>query len=175
MANLTATSTWDNVLQLETTHQAIAGAGGTMNLQAQALANRTQFLADTKLNTTDFESTLKTQINASGTAPIYAPRVWLNFSSVEAVIVNGSGNVSSITDNGVGDYTVNFSFVLPSPNYSITASSTEYADGTPVAVSLRMTSTTPITKTTTGVRISSRSPYNGSFLDVNYLSFQVIC
>lgn len=46
MANLTPASTWDSVLQLETTHQAIAGAGGTMNLQAQALLNRTQVLYD---------------------------------------------------------------------------------------------------------------------------------
>ena len=113
MANLTATSTWDNVLQLETTHQAIAGAGGTMNLQAQALANRTQFLADTKLNAADF----KTQINASGTAPVYACRAWVNFNGTGTVAIRASGNVSSITDNAVGDYTINFTTAMLDANY----------------------------------------------------------
>lgn len=54
MANLIATSTWDNVLQLETTHQALAGAGGTMNLQAQSLLNRTQHLLDQVSTKTTF-------------------------------------------------------------------------------------------------------------------------
>ena len=150
MANLTATSTWDNVLQLETTHQAIAGAGGTMNLQAQALANRTQFLADTKLNTTDFESTLKTQINASGDAPVYAARAWVNFNGTGTVAIRASGNVSSITDNGVGDYTVNFTTSIQDTSYTWVGSASntttgsggvsvvEYSAGAKTTVSVRI-------------------------------------
>jgi len=47
MANLTESSVYESgVPQLETTTQAIGGAGGTMNSQAQALANRTKFLKD---------------------------------------------------------------------------------------------------------------------------------
>jgi len=44
MSNLTPTPGWDNVTQLETTTQALAGPGGPMNLQAQALLNRTEAL-----------------------------------------------------------------------------------------------------------------------------------
>ena len=35
--------------------------------------------------------------------------------------IRASGNVSSITDNGTGDYTVNFSTSMPDSNYSVVA------------------------------------------------------
>lgn len=44
MADLTPTPRWDNVTQLETFTRALAGVGGPMNAQAQALLNRTAFL-----------------------------------------------------------------------------------------------------------------------------------
>ena len=47
MANLIETATYDAAVpQLETNTIAIGGPGGVMNAQAQALANRTQFLKD---------------------------------------------------------------------------------------------------------------------------------
>ena len=60
----------------------------------------------------------KTALNASGDAPIYACRAWVNFNGTGTVAIRASGNVSSITDNGVGDYTVNFTTAMPDVNYS---------------------------------------------------------
>jgi hypothetical protein len=54
-----------------------------------------------------------------GTAPSYSARAWVNFNGTGTVAIRASGNVSSITDNGVGDYTVNFTTALPDVNYSI--------------------------------------------------------
>jgi hypothetical protein len=56
----------------------------------------------------------------SGTAPIYGARAWVNFSGVGTVTIRADGNVTSITDNGVGDYTVNFTTALPDTSYSYT-------------------------------------------------------
>ena len=170
MANLIATSTWDNVLQLETTHQAIAGAGGTMNLQAQALANRTQFLADTKLNTTDFESTLKTQINASGDASIYACRAWVNFNGTGTVAIRASGNVSSITDSGVGLYTVNFTTAMQDANYALigTCNST-YSDQQFSGV-LDVTGTKATTSQIVRIKVNGT---NGVFMDSSDINIAV--
>ena len=67
---------------------------------------------------------VKTALNASGTAPIYACRAWVNFNGTGTVAINSSGNVSSITDNGTGDYTINFTTSMPDINYSCVASST---------------------------------------------------
>jgi hypothetical protein len=54
----------------------------------------------------------------SGTAPIYPCRAWVNFNGTGTVAIRASGNVTSITDNGTGDYTVNFTTAMPDVNYS---------------------------------------------------------
>jgi hypothetical protein len=62
---------------------------------------------------------------ASGSAPSYSARAWVNFNGTNAfspnpstTAIRASGNVSSITDNGVGDYTVNFTTAMADVNYS---------------------------------------------------------
>jgi hypothetical protein len=45
----------------------------------------------------------------------------VNFDGNGVVAIRLSGNVSSITDNGTGDYTVNFTTAMPDVNYSVTA------------------------------------------------------
>jgi hypothetical protein len=62
---------------------------------------------------------------ASGSAPSYSARAWVNFNGTGTVSIRSSGNVSSISDNGTGDYTVNFTTAMPDANYSVnvTASS----------------------------------------------------
>ena len=69
----------------------------------------------------------KTALNASGTAPIYACRAWVNFNGTGTVAIRASGNVSSITDNGVGLYTINFATNMPDANYSTVHGSGIYA------------------------------------------------
>jgi hypothetical protein len=58
---------------------------------------------------------------ASGSAPSYSARAWVNFNGTGTVAIRASGNVSSITDNGPGEYTVNFTTALANANYSIVA------------------------------------------------------
>ena len=55
---------------------------------------------------------------ASGSAPSYSARAWVNFNGTGTVAIRASGNVSSITDNGTGDYTVNFTTAMPDANYN---------------------------------------------------------
>ena len=62
----------------------------------------------------------------SGTAPLYMCRAWVNFNGTGTVAILASGNVSSITDNGVGDYTVNFTTAMPDANYCSVANSSKY-------------------------------------------------
>ena len=58
----------------------------------------------------------------SGSAPLYMCRAWVNFNGTGTVAIRDSGNVSSITDNGTGDYTVNFSTAMSDANYASTGS-----------------------------------------------------
>ena len=71
---------------------------------------------------------LAASINAAGAlsfnsgygsaATAYGCRAWVNFNGTGTVAIRASGNVSSITDNGVGDYTVNFTTAMSDANYS---------------------------------------------------------
>jgi len=65
------------------------------------------------------DSRAKTALNSSGSAPIYACRAWVNFNGTGTVAIKASGNISSITDNGAGYYTVKFTTALPDANYSV--------------------------------------------------------
>lgn len=60
-------------------------------------------------------------LNVTGNAPMYACRAWVNFNGTGTVAIRGSGNVSSITDNGTGLYTVNFITAMPDTSYAITS------------------------------------------------------
>lgn len=44
-------------------------------------------------------------------------RSWVNFNGTGTVAIISGFNVSSITDNGVGDYTVNFTTAMADANY----------------------------------------------------------
>lgn len=55
-------------------------------------------------------------------ATAYGCRAWVNFNGTGAVAIRASGNVTSITDNGTGDYTVNFTTAMPDANYSYVVS-----------------------------------------------------
>lgn len=82
----------------------IDGAAGTIN-------------GNVPLNATS----LRTQLNASSAAPIYACRAWVNFDGVTGTI-RSSGNVTSVIVNGSGNYTVNLTTPMQDANYAVIAS-----------------------------------------------------
>jgi hypothetical protein len=49
-------------------------------------------------------------------------KAWVNFNGTGTPAIRGSFNVSSITDNGTGDYTVNFTNAMPNTTYSVSGS-----------------------------------------------------
>ena len=61
----------------------------------------------------------------SGTAPLYMCRAWVNFNGTGTVAIRASGNVTSITDDGTGTYTVNFTTAMPDTNYAAAVSVAE--------------------------------------------------
>lgn len=59
-----------------------------------------------------------TWLNPDGTEN-YKCRAWVNFNGTGTVAIRAAGNVSSITDNGTGDYTVNFTNAMSDANYAV--------------------------------------------------------
>ena len=68
-------------------------------------------------------------LNATGSAPLYACRAWVNFNGTGTVAIRASGNVSSITDNGVGQYAVNFTTAMQDANYAVNGTISVLASG----------------------------------------------
>jgi hypothetical protein len=58
----------------------------------------------------------------------YKCRAWVNFNGIGTVAIRAGRNVSSITDNGTGDYTINFTTAMPNANYCIAATG-QFGDG----------------------------------------------
>jgi hypothetical protein len=62
-------------------------------------------------------------------ATAYGCRAWVNFNGTGTVAIVGSGNVSSITDNGTGNYTINFATAMPDANYVAVCNGNQSAAG----------------------------------------------
>lgn len=104
----------------------------------------------------------------SGTAPIYPCRAWVNFNGTGTVAIRDSGNVTSITDNGTGDYTVNFTTAMPDVNYSFVGTST--VDPTNTARQLGVFIADHVTTpTSSAIRIQTRSTSNATPIDPNWV------
>jgi hypothetical protein len=88
----------------------------------------------------------------TGSAPLYGARAWVNFNGTGTVAIRASGNVSSITDNGTGSYTVNFSSALPDANYSTSCMAGQYGGGVSATLGYDIDSNT---RTTTAFRFYS--------------------
>ena len=91
--------------------------------------------AAAETNTTQIATTAYTRtaipnvLNASGVAPMYACRAWINFNGTGGTVILANGNVSSIADHAVGDYTINFTIKMLEANYCITGSTQRGTSG----------------------------------------------
>lgn len=94
--------------------------------------------------------------NVSGTEVGTFCRAWVNFSGTGVVAIRASFNVSSITDNGTGNYTVNFTTAMADANYA-----------TAVAVGNTVSSDYGCVNSYTSATVSVASfQTNGSYVDV---------
>ena len=98
-------------------------------------------------------------------------RAWVNFNGTTVTNpasmtgVRGSFNVSSILDNGTGDYTVNFTTAMSDANYSMLSSSAN--TGPTMSVASPQLAATPFTTTT--ARVETRNPSSGALLDCQFV------
>jgi hypothetical protein len=89
---------------------------------------------------------------------------WVNFYGVTTTSIYASYNVSSITRNGAGDYTVNFTNALTDANYAVALMGTVDVtnSGYQYFTAIRASNGVPQTKTASAVRIASYSASTAS-------------
>jgi hypothetical protein len=91
-------------------------------------------------------------------ATAYGCRAWVNFNGTGTIAIRSNGNVSSITDNGTGDYTVNFTNAMPDANYCVSTAIGESATGGNSIINL-------YTPTSSSFRFTSRASSTNTFQD----------
>lgn len=105
--------------------------------------------------------------NSAGTAIGTFCRAWVNFNGTGTVAIRASFNVTSITDNNTGDYTVNFTTAMSDANYtalltSVGASTNEMSR----IVGIKgVTASGATTKTTTQLNVISGQGWAAGLLD----------
>ena len=102
----------------------------------------------------DSAGLLKFNSGYGSVATAYGCRAWVNFNGTGTVAITGSGNVSSITDNGTGDYTVNFTTAMVDANYCLTTAGAPVNNNDLCALGLNYSTST---KTTTALRLAVKT------------------
>lgn len=120
--NSTASGSWKSNIRFQNSgtakyeigvDTASAGANNFYFYDSVAAANRLII---------DAAGDLKFNSGYGSAAVAYGCRAWVNFNGSSAAI-RGNANVSSVTRNGTGDYTVNFTTAMPDANYGVASSS----------------------------------------------------
>ena len=101
-------------------------------------------------------------------------KAWVNFNGTGTLAIRDSFNVSSVTDEGTGDYTVNFAAnALANANYCITGS-ISWSNGSRNILSVASeTGGNSVAPTTTALRLESVNYGNGNQYDADYISIAV--
>lgn len=107
---------------------------------------------------------------AAGSAPSYSARAWANFSGIGVEGIRNSGNVTSLTDNGVGDFTVNFTTAMPHDNYSVIGT----ASSDSAAITIFYVGGTEAVLTVDSCRVQTATS-GGAAADRSLMSLAVFC
>ena len=115
--------------------------------------------------------------NAAGTdSPISVPgtaKAWVNFNGTGTVAIRASYNVSSITDNGTGDYTVNFTTAMVDANYSVAGSSYFGVDSNPSGDMILSIARRASAFTASSIRVSTSAASSGTAYDQTTVSVAI--
>lgn len=111
--------------------------------------------------------------NSSGVQIGTFCRAWVNFNGTGTVAIRASFNVSSITDGGTGQYTVNLITAISDANYSVTYGVIPDAGFSSGSSAARMTFL--ISQATSSFVMNTGYQANGSTAGVGFLDYPTIC
>ena len=100
-----------------------------------------------------------------------ACKAWVNFNGTGTVAIRESYNVSSITDNQTGDYTVNFTTAMPDANYNFVTNSSNTTSANILCIA-QLNWDNP-TKNTSALRIYNLKSNTGALTDQDTISVTV--
>lgn len=113
-----------------TSHCQITASASEYRVAAQSTAVQTFYTNGTERMRITSGGDLQFNSGYGSVATAYGCRAWVTFNGTNGSIVS-SGNVSSVSRNSTGQYTVNFATAMPDANYAVSgaASTNSGADG----------------------------------------------
>jgi hypothetical protein len=124
-----------------------------------------------------FDSSANFKFNSGygSVATAYGCRAWVNFNGTGTVAIRASGNVTSITDNGTGDYTVNFTNAMPNNLYSVVQGVNDDPGAFGVNIFTEQSNGSSYgTKTTTSsVRVRSGQNLSSAYVDCGVINIAI--
>ncbi len=93
----------------------------------------------------------------------YSCRAWVNFNGTGTVAINASGNVTNITDNSQGNYTINITTAISDANYSAVFGGRYSTGQANQGFGI-------VSQTTSAVRVITGTPSNNTAQD-----FDIVC
>jgi hypothetical protein len=119
-------------------------------------------------------STLKVNtIRNSADVEQYLCKAWVNFNGSGTVAIRAAGNVSSITDNGTGDYTVNFTSAMADANYVLAGSARFDDSGADFNSAFLAQYRGGYTTTTARIMVTARNASTGSPSDASFVHVSI--
>ena len=164
-----------SIINATTTGGVVVSGDNSGSLQLQNSGVTELTVASTGVTVTD---NLLFNSGYGSAAVAYGCRAWVNFDGTTNTggfcTIRGSGNVTSVADNGTGDYTVNFTTAMPDANYAMIGTSNLGSGGnfTTVVAPSRADSPFTSTPTTSSFRLTS-SPLSAGAQDATFVSIAV--
>ena len=151
-----------------------ASGGGSISINAPSSAGSDTDFLDTSGNLAvsgnvtcasdlSVDNDLKIDSGFGSTTTGYGVRAWIKFDGEGTVAINGSGNISALTDNGTGDYTVTFTTAMTDTNYATVGMGS--VNGGNGAIAVNTSSHTPVLYSTTQCRFCNSNTNSGSLTD----------
>lgn len=151
----------------------IYGAGFGYGTKVSSIVNANTIVVTTAAANTATNTKISfVEPNRVVTADVAGPglcKAWVNFNGTGTVAIRAAFNVSSIQDNGTGDYTVNFTQAMPDANYAGVVTTGDNA-GTSLIAATNNFNAVP---TTSAWRISSVSRSAGAYTDSPYMTASI--
>lgn len=124
-------------------------------------------------------STIKVDnLQTTGGAGLYPARAWISMNGQGTVAIRNDGNISSLSDNGTGDYTANFSNTLSTSNHGMSCSIACYAASDPGSADVRLRSSSGtyganplLSSSSVRVEVGTNA---GANYDYGYVSWSII-
>ena len=127
----------------------------------------TALIADNAITTAKITDANVTKAKTETAIDDNIPLAWVSFKGTSTVTIEDDFNVSSITDNGNGDYTVNYTTNLPNDDYCVVGMSMRDSDNIS-ALCMKGDANPASYKRAESVRLSNRDNANSS-VDLNYV------